>query len=89
MLNPERISYADFLAYGEAHDEKFEFVNGQIIAQAKPTKRHQRLAIALGNLLAKSRAGARVRCTARLDPRTLGRERRRARSGSDGHLRSE
>jgi len=51
MLNPDRISYADFLAYAEAHDGKFEFVNGQIIAHAKPTKRHQRLAIALGNLL--------------------------------------
>jgi len=52
MLNPDRISYADFLAYADSHDGKFEFVNGQIIAQAKPTKRHQRLAIALGNLLA-------------------------------------
>jgi Uma2 family endonuclease len=52
MLKPDRISYADFLAYAEAHDGKFEFVGGQIIAQAKPTKRHQRLAIALGNLLA-------------------------------------
>ena len=52
MLNPDRITYADFLAYAEAHDGKFEFVNGQIIAQAKPTKRHQRLALALGNVLA-------------------------------------
>jgi Uma2 family endonuclease len=52
MLDPARISYADFLAYAEAHDGKFEFVNGHIIAQAKPTKRHQRLALALGSLLA-------------------------------------
>jgi hypothetical protein len=52
MLNADRISYADFLGYGEEHDGKFEFVNGQIIAKAKPTKRHQRLAIALGNLVA-------------------------------------
>jgi len=51
MLDPDRISYADFVAYAEAHDGKFEFVNGQIIAQAKPTKRHQRLALALGTLL--------------------------------------
>lgn len=52
MLHSDRIGYADFLAYAEAHDGKFEFVDGLIIAHAKPTKRHQRLAIALGNLLA-------------------------------------
>lgn len=51
MLDPDRITYADFIAYAEAHIGKFEFIDGQIISQAKPTKRHQRLSLALGNLL--------------------------------------
>jgi Uma2 family endonuclease len=44
---PDRVSYAEFLAYAESHDGKCEFVGGQIVAQARPTKRHQRLASAL------------------------------------------
>jgi Uma2 family endonuclease len=51
MLDPDRVTYADFIAYAESHAGKFEFVDGQIISQAKPTKRHQRLSLALGNLL--------------------------------------
>jgi hypothetical protein len=38
MLDRDRIRYADFLAYAEAHDGKFAYVNGQIIAQAKADK---------------------------------------------------
>jgi Uma2 family endonuclease len=52
MLNPDRITYADFIAFAEKYEGKAEFVDGQIIAQARPTKRHQRLAEALLHALA-------------------------------------
>ena len=50
-LIPTGSTYADFIAYAESHAGKFEFVNSQINSQVKPTKPHQRLSLALGNLL--------------------------------------
>ncbi len=43
----ELLTYAEFRAYAEAHEGRFEFVDGRAVAMANPSDAHQDLASAL------------------------------------------
>jgi len=60
MLNesqPPLLTYEDFLAYVAPREEDYEFVDGQAVALASPSKPHGRLALAVGATLRAYLAG--------------------------------
>jgi Uma2 family endonuclease len=71
---PDHVSYADFLAYAEAHDGTFEFVDGHVLDMGIPSDAHQTLVLAIGAELRAALAG--TRCSAIINPRLRTRPRR-------------
>jgi Uma2 family endonuclease len=62
------LTYAEFVAYAQAHEGRFEYVDGQVVDMGIPTDAHQDLAFTLATMLSDhlKRVGCKVRIAGRL-----------------------
>ncbi len=65
---PQSLTYADFVAYAEAHEGRFEFDDGMIVDMGIPSDAHQDLSLALAKTLDPHLAtlGCKTRLASRL-----------------------
>lgn len=63
-LDPRPLTYDEFVAYAEAHEGRFEYVDGQVVAMGSPSLTHQRIVRILTTLFQEQLAAAGNGCEA-------------------------